>query len=55
MIGRTALTLLLALAAVITVKPDPTHKHLLLVLDGLRPDYVTSDVMPRYLRVAVRT
>ena len=54
MIRRTVLTLLLALAAIITVKPDPTHKHLLLVLDGLRPDYVTSDVMPNLYALAQR-
>jgi len=28
------------------LKPDATNNHLLLVLDGLRPDYVTADLMP---------
>lgn len=48
MIGRAVLTLglVLALAVVVRVQPGPTHRHLLLVLDGLRPDYVTKDVMP---------
>jgi predicted AlkP superfamily pyrophosphatase or phosphodiesterase len=26
--------------------PDPPQRHLLIVVDGLRPDYVTPDVMP---------
>ena len=54
MIRRAALTLLLALAAIATVKPDPSHRHLLLVLDGLRPDYVTKDVMPNLHALAQR-
>ena len=54
MIRRVVLTCLLALAAVITVQPDPAHKHLLLVLDGLRPDYVTKDVMPNLHALAER-
>ena len=46
MIRWGVLTVILALAVVIHAQPDPTHRHLLLVLDGLRPDYVTKDVMP---------
>src|SRR6476619_2184705 len=56
MIRRFALTLVLvlALAVVVRVQPDPAHKHLLLVLDGLRPDYVTQDVMPNLYALAQR-
>ena len=51
---RTALTVLLTLAVGVSVKPDPAHRHLLLVLDGLRPDYVTQDVMPNLYALAQR-
>ncbi len=54
MIRRVVLTLILALAVVVRVQPDPAHKHLLLVLDGLRPDYVTPDVMPNLHALAQR-
>ena len=54
MIRRAALPLLLALVAVINVQPDTAHRHLLLVLDGLRPDYVTKDVMPNLHALAQR-
>lgn len=54
MIRRAALILLVTLAAVIPVKPDTTHRHLLLVLDGLRPDYVTKEVMPNLYALAQR-
>ena len=48
------LILILALAVVVRVQPDPAHRHLLLVLDGLRPDYVTQDVMPNLHALAQR-
>ena len=54
MIRRAALTVILALAVVVHAQPDPTHRHLLLVLDGLRPDYVTKDVMPNLHALAQR-
>ena len=55
MILRAALTFVLALAVVVLrAQPDPTHRHLLLVLDGLRPDYVTKDVMPNLHALAQR-
>ena len=54
MIRRAALTLLFALAVVTKVQPDPAHRHLLLVLDGLRPDYVTKEVMPNLHALAQR-
>src|SRR5687768_14925828 len=46
MMRRAALTIAFALAVVSRVQPSPGNRHLLLVLDGLRPDYVTQDVMP---------
>ena len=29
-----------------TAEGDPARRHLLIVLDGLRPDYVTPELMP---------
>ena len=37
--------LLLSIAASVG-QPAPPHRHLLIVVDGLRPDYVTQAVMP---------
>src|SRR5688572_6581527 len=54
MICRAAMTLILAFSLPVAVQPDPAHKHLLLVLDGLRPDYVTKDVMPNLHALAER-
>jgi arylsulfatase A-like enzyme len=54
MIRRTALTVILALAVAVHVQSDPTHRHLLLVLDGLRLDYVTREVMPNLYALAQR-
>src|SRR5258705_10211419 len=35
--------------------PDPAaHTHLVIVVDGLRPDYVTPDLMPRLVRLGRR-
>ena len=48
------LTLILALTVVVRVQTDPAHRHLLLILDGLRPDYVTPDVMPNLHALAQR-
>ena len=33
---------------------QPRHTHLVIVVDGLRPDYVTRDVMPRLTRLGQR-
>ncbi len=45
------LALLLALGSFWTVfaqtRPGPANRHLLIVLDGLRPDYVTPALMPK--------
>ena len=35
-------------------QPSPRHTHLVIVVDGLRPDYVTPDVMPRLVRLGQR-
>jgi predicted AlkP superfamily pyrophosphatase or phosphodiesterase len=32
----------------------PPHTHLVIVVDGLRPDYVTPEVMPRLVRLGQR-
>src|SRR2546422_5390813 len=32
----------------------PPRTHLVIVVDGLRPDYVTADVMPRLFRLGQR-
>lgn len=54
MISRAGLTLILAFAVAVQAQPDPAHRHLLLVLDGLRPDYVTKEVMPNLHALAQR-
>src|SRR3990167_480314 len=36
------------------LKPDAANHHLLLVLDGLRPDYVTADLMPNLYALGQR-
>jgi arylsulfatase A-like enzyme len=54
MMSRVGLTLILAFAVAVQAQPDPAHRHLLLVLDGLRPDYVTKEVMPNLRALAQR-
>src|SRR3954467_12845 len=46
------LAVLFALAS--TVRAQPRHTHLVIVVDGLRPDYVTRDVMPRVVQLGRR-
>jgi arylsulfatase A-like enzyme len=46
-------------AAVVAVAASPadtpaSHAQLVIVVDGLRPDYVTPDVMPRLVRIGQR-
>jgi len=53
-IRRAGLVLILVLAVVPRPQLNPTHRHLLLVLDGLRPDYVTKEVMPNLHALAQR-
>src|SRR5882672_7407671 len=33
---------------------QPSHTNLVIVVDGLRPDYVTADVMPRLFKLGQR-
>ena len=35
-------------------QPPARHTHLVIVVDGLRPDYVTPEVMPRLVRLGQR-
>ena len=46
MIRRTSLVILALYCATYFTRAQEPNRHLLLVLDGLRPDYVTSEVMP---------
>src|SRR6185295_14624130 len=48
-----AIAFALALAPAGAQQP-PRHTHLVIVVDGLRPDYVTPDVMPRLYRLGQR-
>src|SRR5215831_7940374 len=43
-----------ALVDTTSVAQTPRHTHLVIVVDGLRPDYVTPDVMPRLYRLGRR-
>jgi len=45
---------LLVFALVSIRAQAPRHTHLVIVVDGLRPDYVTSNVMPRLTRLGQR-
>jgi predicted AlkP superfamily pyrophosphatase or phosphodiesterase len=51
---RLKTALLLALAASTACSQPPPRRHLLIVVDGLRPDYVTPDVMPALTALARR-
>src|SRR5262249_39811355 len=56
--GRTMKKLLTAITLAFTLvrlhgQPAP-HTHLVIVVDGLRPDYVTAEVMPRLTRLGQR-
>jgi arylsulfatase A-like enzyme len=48
-----AAALLLALTALLAQAPA-SHTHLVIIVDGLRPDYVTPEVMPRLFRLGQR-
>jgi arylsulfatase A-like enzyme len=41
-------------AAALRAQTPPRRTHLVIVVDGLRPDYVTPDVMPRLVRLGQR-
>ena len=54
-----AMTRLAVIAAALTTatssaQPSPARTHLVIVVDGLRPDYVTPEVMPRLVRLGQR-
>jgi len=45
---KTLVAAAIVLALAVPVAPQtPLPTHLVIVVDGLRPDYVTPDVMPR--------
>src|SRR5262252_7922410 len=48
-----AAAIALALATPLAQAPV-AHTHLVIVVDGLRPDYVTPDVMPRLYKLGQR-
>jgi arylsulfatase A-like enzyme len=55
--SRTAATLSIAaaiLCAALAGAQAPSHTQLVIVVDGLRPDYVTAEVMPRLYRIGQR-
>lgn len=43
-----------ALVLMAQAKPTPSHRQLLIVLDGLRPDYVTPAIMPNLYALGQR-
>ena len=49
-----AVTVLVALVAGARAQQAPPHTHLVIIVDGLRPDYVTPEVMPRVSRLGQR-
>ena len=50
----STLTVVVAWIAGSHAQPAPPHTHLVIVVDGLRPDYVTPEVMPRLVRLGQR-
>ena len=44
---RSTLLLLTLFLCACNVEPEPSPRTLIVIVDGLRPEYVTSDVMPR--------
>src|SRR5471032_2923197 len=50
----TAITVAIALVAVSRAQQAPPHTQLVIVVDGLRPDYVTPALMPRLVRLGQR-
>jgi arylsulfatase A-like enzyme len=55
-VARTAVIVaLIAVGAIATrAQTGPARTHLVIVVDGLRPDYVTDEVMPRLFRLGQR-
>ena len=55
MVTRRFLAALLLLAArPVFTQPPPARQVVVIVVDGLRPDYVTADLMPRLFRLGRR-
>ena len=48
------LAVLLGAGAGSRAQQAPAHTHLVIVVDGLRPDFVTAEVMPRLFRMGQR-
>src|SRR2546423_3893854 len=48
--------MLIAMAAlgIVAAQAPPRRTHLVIIVDGLRPDYVTPEVMPRLSRLGQR-
>jgi arylsulfatase A-like enzyme len=55
-IARTAVIVALIAVGAIAMRAQtsPARTHLVIVVDGLRPDYVTAEVMPRLFRLGQR-
>src|SRR5687767_15917453 len=51
---RVLAAALLAAPLAASSQPSPPSRHLLIVVDGLRPDYVTAEVMPNLTALAGR-
>jgi arylsulfatase A-like enzyme len=49
-----AVLILIAIGAATKAQVTPPHTQLVIVVDGLRPDYVTPEVMPRLSRLGDR-
>src|SRR6195256_2117320 len=50
-----SIALTIAVCAVgLRAQPSPARTHLVIVVDGLRPDYVTPELMPRLSRLGQR-
>ena len=55
MVRQARLAVVIAAVAVaLRAQQPPPRTHLVIVVDGLRPDYVTADVMPRLTRLGQR-
>jgi hypothetical protein len=50
----SALYVVVALVAIVAAQAQAPHTQLVIVVDGLRPDYVTPEVMPRLFRLGQR-
>lgn len=50
----TGIVVLLLALLPVGLKPQSSNAHLLIVLDGLRPDYVTPDLMPNLFALGQR-